>query len=159
MAINKPAVFAAFNSFAAVTNDAVKRLRTSLIALGVTTAEDARPLVLEWASTSYACPIVVSASNRNKGQLVLDRSAPSFHAAEKAAKRLMDNLTGDADETVSAKDEGEAAEAEEDFDIPAEVAAAAAKLVELVLAYDMKKGALRKMASRAVAESFAAKSK
>lgn len=150
MAINKRAVFAAFNAYAAAANVAVKQLRASLVALGVTTAEDARPLVIEWASTKYACPIVSSESNRNKGQHVLDRKAPTFTAADKAMRRLIEALTGDADETVSSKGEGTKAE---EYEIPADIADAAAKLVALCNEYE---GA-RKLASAAVAAAFAAK--
>ncbi len=149
MSINKPAVFAAFNTYAAAANEAANRLRTSLIALGVTTAEDARPLVIEWASTRYACPIVVSESNRNKGQLVLDRKAPSFAAADKAMRRLMEALTGDADETVSAKGE----QAKAGIAVPAHIAQLAAALAAACNEYEGAK----KLASTAVAEAFAAK--
>ena len=40
--------------------------------------------------------------------------------------------------------------------MPTEIAAAAAALVALVNEYDMKKGALKKLAARAVADAFAA---
>jgi len=146
--INKSAVFAAFTVYAAAANDAVKQLRTTLLSLGITTAEDARPLVIEWASTRYACPIVVSESNRNKGQLVLDRKSPSFAAADKATRRLIDALTGDADEAASAKSEA----AKDGIAVPAHIAKLAAALVAACNEYEGAK----KLASTAVAEAFAA---
>jgi hypothetical protein len=149
---------AAIDAFVLTLNTATKVFRQSMVDAGFTTAEDAKPVVMQWVSKKYACPIVVSTSNRNKGQNVLDRSAKSWMAADQAFKRLMDDLTGDADAKVSAKAEGEAAEGEaEDFDVPAEIAAAAAKLVALVNVYDLKKGEMKKLAARAVADAFAAK--
>jgi hypothetical protein len=154
---NHALAFTALNTYVLAMSEGVKRLRTTFISLGLGTVEDARPVVLAWASDKYACPIVVSASNRNKGQQVLDRSHAAFVAADRAFRRAIEDLTGDADAKVSAKAEGEAADAEEEFDVPAEVAAAAAALVALCNEYDLKKGALKKLAARAVAEAFAAK--
>ena len=153
---NHALAFTALNTYADSVNEGVKRLRTTFIDLGLGTVEDAKPVVLAWASDKYACPIVVSASNRNKGQMVLDRSHAAFVAADRAFRRAMEDLTGDADAKVSAKAEGEAADAEE-FDVPAEIAAAAAALVALCNEYDLKKGEMKKLAARAVADAFAAK--
>jgi hypothetical protein len=150
--------FVALNQYADAANEGVKRLRTTFVSIGLSTVEDARPVVLAWASTKYACPLVISESNRNKGQQVLDRTHDAFMRADKAFKRAMEDLTGDADSNPSNKSEGEATEGEaEDFDVPAEIAAAAAKLVALVNAYDLKKGEMKKLAARAVADAFAAK--
>jgi hypothetical protein len=155
---NHALAFTALNTYAAALQVGVTQLRTTFVSLGLGTVEDARPVVLAWASDKYACPLVVSESNRNKGQQVLDRSNAAFMRADKAFKRAMEDLMGDADAQVSAKAEGEATEGEaEDFDVPAEIAAAAAKLVALVNAYDLKKGEMKKLAARAVADAFAAK--
>ena len=153
---NHALAFTALNDYVDAANEGVKRLRTEFVRLGLGTVEDARPVVLAWASKKYACPLVTSESNRNKGQRVLERSHAAFMRADKAFKRAMEDLTGDADAKVSAKAEGEA-EGEEEFDVPAEIAAAAAKLVALCNEYALKKGALKKMAARAVADAFAAK--
>jgi hypothetical protein len=103
---------------------------------------------LAWASDKYACPLVISESNRNKGQMVLDRSHAAFMRADKAFKRAMEDLMGDADAKVSAKSEGEAAE---EVEIPEELLKAAQRLAKLAQQYE---GA-RKLASRALATAFA----
>jgi hypothetical protein len=150
---NHALAFVALNTYADAANEGVKRLRTEFVRLGLGTVEDARPVVLAWASDKYACPLVTSESNRNKGQQVLDRSHAAFMRADKAYKRAMEDLMGDADTKVSAKAEAEG----EEYEIPAELLAAAAKLVALVNAYDLKKGEMKKLAARAVADAFAAK--
>jgi hypothetical protein len=132
-------------------SEGVKRLRTTFVSLGLGTVEDARPVVLAWASDKYACPLVTSESNRNKGQMVLDRSHAAFMRADKAFKRAMEDLMGDADAKVSAKAEGEAEGEAEEVEIPADIAAAAAKLAKLCNEYE---GA-RKLAAKAVAAAFA----
>lgn len=146
---------AAIDAFVLTQSTATKVFRQSMADAGFTTAEDCRPVVMAWASKKYACPIVVSTSNRNKGQNVLDRTSAGFTNADKAFKRLMEDLTGDADANKSFKVDPAKAEAEE-FAVPAEIAAAAAALVSLVNEYDLKRGALKALASRAVAEAFAA---
>ena len=147
---------AVIDAYVLSCNTATKTFRQGMVDAGFTTAEDCKPVVMQWVSKKYACPIVVSTSNRNKGQNVLDRDSAGFVNADKAFKRLMEDLTGDADKAKSTKSE-ETAEAEaEEFAVPAEIAAAAAALVSLVNEYDLKKGALKALASRAVAEAFAA---
>ncbi len=140
--------FVALNQYADAANEGVKRLRTTFVSIGLSTVEDARPVVLAWASDKYACPLVVSESNRNKGQQVLDRGNAAFMRADKAFKRAMEDLTGDADAKVSAKAEGDATE---EVEIPAELLAAAQRLAKLAQQYE---GA-RKLASRALATAFA----
>ncbi len=140
--------FAALNQYADAANEGVKRLRTTFMGLGLSTAEDARPVVLAWASQKYGCPLVTSESNRNKGQMVLDRKHDAFMRADKAFKRAMEDLMGDADAKVSAKAEGEAAE---EYEIPEELLKAAQRLATLAQQYE---GA-RKLASRALATAFA----
>jgi|SanBayMetagenome_1026888.scaffolds.fasta_scaffold04273_9 hypothetical protein len=147
---------AAIDAFVLTLNTATAVFRQGMVDAGFTTAEDCKPVVMAWASKKYACPIVVSTSNRNKGQDVLDRSSAGFTNADKAFKRLMEDLTGDADKAQSPKSEADAAEAAEEFAVPAEIAAAAAALVALVNEYDLKKGALKSLAARAVADAFAA---
>jgi len=144
---------AAIDAFVLTLNTATKVFRQSMVDAGFTTAEDCKPVVMQWVSNKYNCPIVVSTSNRNKGQNVLDRSAKSWMAADQAFKRLMDDLTGDADAKVSAKAEGAPADAKDEIEVPADIAALAARLVKLCNEY---KGAKR-LASQAVAEAFAAK--
>jgi hypothetical protein len=94
--MNKSAVFRAFDAYNKSANEAVKRLREQLVSLGLT-VEAARPLVIEWASVRYACPTKVSESPRNKGAVVLDKASTKFVAADKAARRMIEALTGDAD--------------------------------------------------------------
>lgn len=141
---------AAIDAFVLTLNTATKVFRKSMMDAGFTTAEDSKPVVMQWVSKKYACPIVVSTSNRNKGQNVLDRSSAGFVNADKAFKRLMDDLTGDADKAKSPKTEGAAEEAEE-IEIPAEILAAAAKLAKLCNEYQGAK----KLAAKAVAVAFA----
>ena len=70
---NHALAFTALNTYAATLQQGVMQLRTTFVSLGLGTVEDARPVVLAWASDKYACPLVTSESNRNKGQMVLDR--------------------------------------------------------------------------------------
>lgn len=141
---------AAIDAFVLTQNTAVAVFRQSMVDAGFVSAEDCKPVIMQWVSKKYACPIVVSTSNRNKGQDVLDRTSPNWVNADKAFKRLMDDLTGDADKAKSPKTEGAAEEAEE-IEIPADILAAAAKLAKLC---DEYKGA-RKLASKALAVAFA----
>jgi hypothetical protein len=140
---------AAIDAFVLTLNTATKVFRQSMVDAGFTTAEDARPVVMQWISKKYDIAIVVSTSNRNKGQNVLDRDSAAFTKADRAFKRLMDDLTGDADAEVSAK--AETTDAKEEIEVPADIAALAARLVKLCNEY---KGAKR-LASQAVAEAFA----
>jgi len=146
--VNHALAFTALNTYAATLQQGVTQLRTTFVSLGLGTVEDARPVVLAWASDKYACPLVISESNRNKGQMVLDRSHAAFMRADKAFKRAMEDLMGDADAKVSAKSEGEAAE---EVEIPEELLKAAQRLAKLAQQYE---GA-RKLASRALATAFA----
>lgn len=146
MSINTQA-FNVLNTFANTINEGVKQLRTGLIALGIVSVEDAQPIVMQWAAQRYSVALVESKSNRNKGQMVLDRDSASFAAADKAYKRVIEALRGDVAQSLKA--EG-AAEAEE-IEIPAEIAAAAAKLAALCAEYQ---GAKR-LAAKAVAAAFA----
>lgn len=97
-----------------------------------------RDLLLPHVAKYYSVPVVVSESNRNKGERVLDREHASFDAATQALKRLVRDLMGEK----GPKD---------DVEIPAELLAAAAKLVKLASEYE---GA-RSLASKALAAAFA----
>lgn len=150
--VNQALAFTALNTYAAALQVGVTQLRTEFVRLGLGTVEDARPVVLAWASDKYACPLVTSESNRNKGQQVLDRKHDAFMRADKAYKRAMEDLMGDADAKVSAKAEGAPADAKEEIEVPADIAALAARLVKLCNEYKSAK----RLASQAVAEAFAA---
>lgn len=145
MQVNKitRAVFAAFDAYSDKVNAATRILRQTLVDLGLC-LEDAQPLVIEWAAKRHGVAIVVSESNRNKGQSVLDRDAANFAAAKKSAQRMLAALAGDTEK--AGKEEAE------EIEIPAELLAAAAKLAKLAQEYE---GA-RKLASKALAAAFAA---
>lgn len=145
MQVNKQA-FAVLNTFAATLNEGVKRLRTDLIALGITTIEDAEPTVTAWAAERHACPLV-DGKGKATGRKVLDSSAASYEAAKTSRRRVMEALKGDADADVSPKSEGAA----EEYEIPEELLAAAKKLAALAQQYEGS----RKWASRALAAAFA----
>jgi hypothetical protein len=146
------AAFNAFNAFALACNSATQALRETLVSVGITTLEDAEPLVTAWASERYSVGLVESKSPRNKGEMVLDRSAPGFEAAKKARYRILEALKGDADSEADNK-----AEAGEAFDVPAEIAALAARLVAACREYDLDAKGLKRLAAQAVAEAFKAK--
>lgn len=147
--VNKSAVFKVFDACRATQNEATKRLRTELDRLGLT-VEGARPLVIEWASVRYACPTKTSESARNRGAVVLDKGCAQFFAADKAARRMMDALTGDADAEKAEGGAGRSGKREE-LEIPADIAALAARLVALCNEYEGSK----RLAAQAVAQAFA----
>ena len=145
--LNTTALLSALSTFADVSNNAAKKLRQAALAAGFKTYEDCRPVVLQWIETRYGVGTVASKSPRNKGEMVLDRSAAGFEAAKKALQRMQEALTGDADadRTVSAK--------KEELEIPADIAALAAKLAKACNEYEDAK----RLAAQAVAQAFAAK--
>jgi hypothetical protein len=143
--VNQALAFTALNTYADAANEGVTQLRAAFVRLGLGTVEDARPIVLAWASQKYACPLVTSESNRNKGSHVLERSHAAFMRADKAFKRAMQDLTGDADAKVSAKGEAE------EYEIPEDLLKAAQRLATLAQQYEGS----RKWASRALAAAFA----
>lgn len=145
--MNKQSLFSAFNAYVAGSQNLVETLRKAAVAAGFKTLEDCKPAVTEWASKKYGVPLVESKSPRNRGEMVLDRSAAKYEAAKKAAQRLLEALGGDAD--ASAKPASNKAEGVE---IPAHIAALAAKLAAACLEYEQSK----KLAAQAVAEAFAA---
>lgn len=150
---NKPALFAALSAYADTTNNATRTLREAALAAGFNTYEEAHPICLEWASQRYSVPLVVSQSPRNKGEIALDSKAPAYQAAKTALRRVREALTGDADKAaVDAANPGAQSNRQE-VEVPAEIAALAAKLVALCNEYE---GAKR-LAAQAIAEAFAAK--
>lgn len=153
MQVNNTVVFAAFNQFAATVNGATRILREALVAAGVTTVEDAAPLVLEWAATTYDVALV-EGQRKAKGRMVLSKESAGYHAAHKAAQRLMDALKGDANAEITKSEMSE--EEAEEMEIPAEILAAAAALAALCNEYDLTKAAMKKMAAKSVAQAFAA---
>jgi hypothetical protein len=145
--MNKQSLFRAFDAYAVGSQNLVETLRKAAVEAGFKTLEDCKPVVTEWASKKYGVPLVESKSPRNKGEMVLDRAAAKYEAAKKAAQRLMDALGGDADaqaKPASNKTEG--------VEVPAHIAALAAKLAAACLEYEQSK----KIAAQAVAEAFAA---
>jgi hypothetical protein len=138
----------ALNTFAAASNNATRSLREAAVAAGFTTLEECKPVVLQWASVRHGVPLVKSESNVNKGALVLDRSHRSFEAAKKSAQRALEALKGDADAPATSTK----GEKKEGVEVPADIAALAAKLVALCNEYEGAK----KLAAQAVADAFAA---
>ena len=129
--------------------EGAKHLRTAIVAEltrrhGQKTADEVRILVLPLIGKLYGVPLVTSTSNRNKGELTLDREAPKFEAAKTGLRDIVGAITG------AAKRGNKAEEVE--VEIPAELIAAAAKLAKLANEYE---GA-RSLASRALAAAFAA---
>lgn len=141
----------AISSFVAASNGLVESFRKASIEAGFPTWEDAEPVVMQWVSETYKVALVESQSPRNKGALVLDRSAQRFEAAKKAAQRIREALVGDAD-AAAAKPSNKASEKEE-VEVPAHIAALAAKLAAACNEYQQSK----KLAAQAVAEAFASK--
>ncbi len=140
---------AALNVFAAAQNSATQTLREAALAAGFHDWESAQPIVMQWASQRYGVGLVESQSPRNKGEMVLDRAAARFEAAKTAVRYVRVALTGDAD----ASGKSAASNKSEPVEVPANIAALAAKLAAACLEYEGAK----KLAAQAVAEAFAAK--
>lgn len=158
--MNKQSLFAAFDAYKVGEETLVQTLRKAAIDAGFKTLEDCKPVVMEWASKKYDVALVESKSPRNKGEMVLDRSAAKYEAAKKAAQRLLEALGGDADAEVAAeKAEAASNKVGEGVETPEEVAITAAKLVAAVMAYNMDEKGLKALAAQAVAEAFAAAKK
>jgi hypothetical protein len=147
---------AALAQFIKGSNDLVATLRKAAVEAGFTTWEDCRPVVIDFISQKYNCPVVVSKSPQNKGQLVLDSKHAAYVAAQRAFGRLKEALCADADAAPAAKAE-KADNKVEEFETPEEIAELAAALVAACRAYDMKEKGLKAMAAQAVAEAFAKK--
>lgn len=147
----------AIKAFVRIEQDAVRNLRQAAIDAGFPTWEAAAPSVLAWASETYGVGIVVSTSPRNRGELVLDSTAKGYAAARTAMRRVREALTGDADADV--EEASNKTTEKVVFEVPAEVAALAAKLVAATLAYDMDEKGYKALAAQAIAEAFAAAKK
>jgi len=139
---NKNAFIAALNVFATQSNEIVRTLRQAAVDAGFRDWESAEPVVFEWASTRYGVGLVESKSPRNKGAMVLDRSAANYEAAKTAIRRVREAMVGDVTKPSAKAEETE---------IPEELIAAAAKLAKLAQQYE---GA-RSLASKALALAFA----
>ena len=136
----------ALNTFADTTNNATRSLREAAVSAGFHDWESAQPVVMQWASTRYGVPLVESQSPRNKGELVLDRSAARFEAAKTAVRYVREALTGDADAPAKGK-----SNKTEDVEVPAHIAKLAAQLAAACNEYE---GAKR-LAAQAIAQAFA----
>lgn len=146
MNTNKAQAFNAIAQYVNASNDATRTLRESLVLAGFATLEACEPVITEWVATHYGVPLI-EGKGKGSGRLVLDRASPAFERAKRARSRLIEALRGDADEETSNKAE------REEIDVPAHIAALAAKLVAACNEYEKAK----KLASTAVANAFAAK--
>lgn len=113
--------------------------------------ETIRTIVMPLVGKLYAVPLVASESNRNKGELTLDRSAERFEAAKTGLRDIVAAITQSGKGSGSAGRKGTSTKME----VPAEVLAAAAKLVALVNQYDLDEAGLKALAAQAVAQAFA----
>ena len=115
----------------------IESLRTTY--KGQTTEAVRAALLPEVASfPKYAVPLVAGAG-KAVGTMVLDKDAPKYEAAKKALQRLVKDIVGESDNKS------------DEVEVPAELLAAAAKLVKLAAEY---KNA-RSLASKALAQAFA----
>lgn len=143
---------AAFDQFATIVAGASVSLVEALRKAGFETREDARVQAMLWVGAKMGVGVVESQSPRNKGDATFDRKAEKYEAAKTALRRLLDTAFGDE---ASDADEGHAkAEA---FEIPAEIAALAARLVAACREYDLTPQQMKRLAAQAVAEAFKAK--
>lgn len=136
--------------------EGAKHLRSAVVAEmahrhGKKSADEVRMLVLPLIAKLYSVALVRSESNRNKGELTLDRDAPNFATAKTAWRDIVADITG-AQKRGAGK--GKASTSQK-FDVPADVMAAALKLVALVQQYDLDDAGLKALAATAVADAFA----
>lgn len=155
MQLNKTAFVSALNTFVAQSNEITKTLRRSAVDAGFKHWELAEPVVIEWAAQRYGCAVKVSQSPRNKGQQVLDSTSKGYEAAKTAVRRVREAMTGDAD-APKAEGAGRSNKADK-MEVPAEIAALAARLVAACNEYDLDDKGLKALAAQAIAEAFAAK--
>ena len=147
---------AAFEQFATIVAGASVALVEALREAGFETREEAREQAMLWIGAKMGVDVVESKSPFNKGEASFDRTSPKFQAAKTALRRVLDTAFVEADEA------GEAGEAETDnkaekFEVPAEIAAIAARLVAACREYDLDAKGLKRLAAQAVAEAFKAK--
>ena len=108
--------------------------------------DEVRKLCLPLVGKLYGVALVLSTSNNNRDALVLDRTSDKFETAKTGLRDVVAAIT------QSGKGSGaKGAKAEEGVEIPAEIAALAAKLAAACNQYE---GAKR-LAAQAVAEAFA----
>jgi hypothetical protein len=136
--------------------EGAKHLRAAIVAEltrrhGGKPVEAIRTIVMPLVGKLYAVPLVASESNRNKGELTLDRTAPKFEAAKTGLRDIVAAITQSGKGSGSAGRKGTSTKLE----VPAEVLAAAAKLVALVNQYDLDDAGLKALAAQAVAQAFA----
>ena len=147
---------AAFEQFATIVAGASVALVDALREAGFETREDAREQAMLWVGAKMGVDVVESKSPFNKGEASFDRTSPKFQAAKTALRRVLD--TAFADEAEAGADEaGEANNKAEKFEVPAEIAAIAARLVAACREYDLDAKGLKRLAAQAVAEAFKAK--
>lgn len=125
--LNK-AILAAFNA-ADREEDAIAAVKA---AAGRMSEAKFTALAQELASTHYSVPLIT----KSTGKVVFDSSAAKYETARKRVQRLVAALYGKT--------------AREEIEIPAELLAAAAKLVKLANEYE---GA-RSLAAKALAAAF-----
>ena len=87
--INTVAAFAAIDAFAASIDTSRTTLCRQLIEAGITTREDAMPVVTAWAAQRTGCPLV-DGKGKAKGTMVLDSTHATYEAAKKARYRVME---------------------------------------------------------------------
>lgn len=128
---NKAQAFAALDTFAT----ARVQLIEGMIAAGYKTAEDARPIVIEWACAKTGAAFNVSKA----GKVMLDSKHAKYEAAKTVVRDVMLNLQGTTRRESSPK--------KEPVEVPAHVLKLAKALAEA--AGD------RSLASTALALAFA----
>lgn len=128
---NKTLAFQALDTFAT----ARVQLIEGMIAAGYKTAEDARPIVIEWACAKTGAAFNVSKA----GKVMLDSKHPKYEAAKTVVRDVMLNLQGTTRRESSPK--------KEPVEVPAHVLKLAKALAEA--AGD------RSLASTALALAFA----
>jgi len=93
-AINTVAAFKALDVFAASCDTSRTTLCAALIKAGITTLEEARPVVVEWAGMRNKCPRV-DGKRSAEGRKVLQKTRidgtqhPNYEAARKSFQRAM----------------------------------------------------------------------
>lgn len=112
------------------------------------------PVILEACAAHYGVALL-DGQRKAKGRKVMDSGAEGYERARKAQQRLTDKLfpkTKTEGSAVKAK-----AEPATEYEIPADVAELAAKLVAACREYDVDAAEMKRWAAAAVATAFAAK--
>ena len=84
--MNKTIIFKLFEAYAKSLQKARVDLVKGLRANGITTVEQARPLVLEWASIKTGCPLV-EGRGKAAGRMVLDSTHEAYDNAKQTVYR------------------------------------------------------------------------